>query len=298
MVDIGIEKRLTIIEFLVSFVKQRFVWHKLCPLLIRCFIVILACVVWLFPIYWLFVTAFKNESDIGAIPPVWLFEPTLDHWKTVLYDWHMLRYLKNSLVISIVSTVLTVFFGTMAAYSLSRFSMRGKQVIALEILSIRMIPPIVTAIPIFLLAREIGLYNTNQLVIMLYVLFNLPFVIWVMKGFLDEVPIEIEEAARVDGCGPMGIFLRIVLPIATPGLACVSIFTFILCWNEFLFSNILLAGDNRTVPVIAALALKPRGILWGPASAAALGTMIPVIILALFLQRWIVRGLSLGAVKE
>jgi multiple sugar transport system permease protein len=186
----------------------------------------------------------------------------------------------------------------MAAYSLSRFRMRGKRVIALDILSIRMIPPIVTAVPIFLLARKLGLYNTYALVTVLYVLFNLPFVIWVMKGFLDDVPIQIEEAAKVDGCGVLGTFFRIILPIATPGLACVAIFTFILSWNEFLFSNVLLAGDHRTVPVVAALGLKPRAILWGSASAAAVGIMIPVIVMAFFLQHWIVRGLSLGAVKE
>ena len=278
--------------------RHRVKWHKLLGSVARIVIIGLACAFWLFPVYWLAVTSIKSEADIGAIPPVWVFQPVLDHWKTVLYEWNMLQFLKNSILIASVSTFLTVLLGTMAAYSLSRFHMRGKQLIALEILSIRMIPPIVTAVPIFLLARKVGLYNTYALVILLYILFNLPFVIWVMKGFLDEVPREIEEAAKVDGCGVMGTFLRIILPIATPGLACVAIFTFILSWNEFLFSNVLLAGDHRTVPVIAALGLKPRAILWGSASAAALAIIIPVVILAFFLQRWIVRGLSLGAVKE
>lgn len=279
-------------------VRRRLTWHKLLAAAGRVVVIGLACAIWLFPIYWLVVTSFKTEADIGANPPVWIFQPVLDHWSTVLYEWNMLQFLKNSLLIASVSTVLTVLFGTMAAYSLSRFQIRGKQIIALDILSIRMIPPIVTAVPIFLLSRQVGLYNTYGLVIVLYVLFNLPFVIWVMKGFLDDVPIQIEEAAKVDGCGVMGTFFRIILPIATPGLACVAIFTFILCWNEFLFSNILLSGDHRTVPVIAALGLKPRAILWGSASAAALGIIIPVVIVAFFVQRWIVRGLSLGAVKE
>jgi multiple sugar transport system permease protein len=298
MATVGVEDSALPVKSHRVSVRRRLTWHKLLAAAGRVVVIGLACAIWLFPIYWLVVTSFKSEADIGAKPPVWIFQPVLDHWSTVLYEWNMLQFLKNSLLIASVSTVFTVLFGTMAAYSLSRFQMRGKQIIALDILSIRMIPPIVTAVPIFLLSRQVGLYNTYGLVIVLYVLFNLPFVIWVMKGFLDDVPIQIEEAAKVDGCGVVGTFFRIILPIATPGLACVAIFTFILCWNEFLFSNVLLAGDHRTVPVIAALGLKPRAILWGSASAAALGIIIPVVIVAFFVQRWIVRGLSLGAVKE
>jgi multiple sugar transport system permease protein len=298
MANAGVEDKPVSIWPRRSPFRRRLTWNRAFPHGVRAVIVILASFFWLFPIYWIIVTSLKSETDIGAIPPVWIFQPVLDHWKTVLYEWNMLQFLKNSLLIATVSTVLTVLLGTMAAYSLSRFRMRGKQIIALDILSIRMVPPIVTAVPIFLLARMVGLYNTYALVILLYVLFNLPFVIWVMKGFLDDIPIEIEEAARVDGCGVFEAFFRIILPIATPGLACVSILTFILCWNEFLFSSILLAGDHRTVPVVAALGLKPRAILWGSASAAAFGIIVPVVILTFFVQRWIVRGLSLGAVKE
>lgn len=278
--------------------RRRLKRKKILPASLRGVVIALAALFWLFPVYWIVMTSFKSEVDIAAVPPVWFFRPVLDHWKMVLYEWNLPLFLKNSLLIASVSTILTVVFGTMAAYSLSRFQMRGKQMIALDILSIRMIPPIVTAVPIFLVARQFGLYNTYILVIMLYVLFNLPFVIWVMKGFLDDVPKEIEEAAKIDGCGVIKIFFEIIIPIAAPGLACVAIFTFILIWNEFLFSNVLLSGDNRTVPVIAAMGLKPRAILWGSACAAALAIIVPVIIMTLFVQRWIVRGLSLGAVKE
>lgn len=216
MATVGVEdSALPVRSHRVS-VRRRLTWHKLLAAAGRVVVIGLACVIWLFPIYWLVVTSFKSEADIGAMPPVWVFQPVLDHWSTVLYEWNMLQFLKNSLLIASVSTILTVLFGTMAAYSLSRFRMRGKQVIALDILSIRMIPPIVTAVPIFLLSRQVGLYNTYGLVIVLYVLFNLPFVIWVMKGFLDDVPIQIEEAAKVDGCGVLGTFFRIILPIATP----------------------------------------------------------------------------------
>ena len=279
--------------------RRRLKWKKkILPAVVRGLVIAAAFVFFLFPIYWIVVTSLKTEADIGALPPKWIFSPTLMHWRTVLYEWNMPLFLRNSIVISISSTVLCVLMGTMAAYSLSRFRMWGKQMIALDILSIRMVPPIVTAVPIFLLARRIGLFNTYGLVVALYVLFNLPFVVWVMKGFIDDIPIEIEEAACVDGCSVLGTFFRIILPIAAPGLACVAIFTFIFSWNEFLFSNILLARDHRTVPVIAALGLKPRAILWGSASAAAVGIIIPVVVLTFFVQRWIVRGLSLGAVKE
>jgi multiple sugar transport system permease protein len=265
--------------------------------LLRGIVILAALIFCLFPVYWAAVTSLKNPVDVGAIPPKWLFTPVLDHYKTMLVDWNMLVFLKSSLILASSSTVMAVMVGTLAAYALSRFRMRGKQAIAMDILSIRMVPPIVTAVPIFLLARRWGLYNSYALVIPLYVLFNLPLIIWVMKSFLDEIPKELDEAAMVDGAGTMQTFLRVILPVATPGLACVTILTFIFTWNEFLIANVLLAGDNRTLPVVSAFGLLARAILWGPAAATTVTIIIPVIILTLFVQRWIVRGLSFGAVK-
>jgi multiple sugar transport system permease protein len=131
----------------------------------------------------------------------------------------------------------------------------------------------------------------------LYILFNLPFVIWVMKSFIDDIPRELDDAALVDGCNTIQAFIHVILPVASPGLACVTILTFIFSWNEFLFANVLLSGDHRTLPVVSALGLLPRAILWGPASATSVTIIIPVIILTLAVQRWIVRGLSFGAVE-
>jgi multiple sugar transport system permease protein len=271
--------------------------RKLGEDVLRGIVIAAALLFCLFPVYWAAVTSLKNPVDIGAIPPKWFFSPVLDHYRTMLVDWNMLVFLKSSLILSTSSTVLAVAVGTLAAYSLSRFRLRGKGTIAMDILSIRMVPPIVTAVPIFLLARRWGLYNSYALVIPLYVLFNLPLIIWVMKSFLDEIPKELDEAAMVDGASTLQTFLRVVLPIATPGLACVTILTFIFTWNEFLIANVLLAGDNRTLPVVSAFGLLARAILWGPAAATTVTIIIPVIILTLFVQRWIVRGLSFGAVK-
>lgn len=277
--------------------KRRTKWRNVGIILLRTVIIATALLFFLFPIYWALATSLKNPVDIGAIPPKWLFKPVTDHYRTMLYDWNIPVFLKSSLILSTISTILCVLIGTMAAYSLSRFRMRGKQVIALDILSIRMIPPIVTVIPIFLLAQKYGLYNTYGLVIALYVLFNLPFVIWVMKSFIDDIPKELDEAAMVDGASIIQVLVRVILPVALPGLACVTILTFIFSWNEFLLANTLLTGDNRTLPVVSALGLLPRAILWGPASATAVTIIIPIIILTVFVQRWIVRGLSFGAVK-
>jgi multiple sugar transport system permease protein len=152
-------------------------------------------------------------------------------------------------------------------------------------------------VPTFLLSQKVGLYNSYAVLILLNTAFQLPFTILVMKSFIDEVPREIDEAAQVDGCGPLQAMLRVILPVSVPGLICCTLFVFIFTWNEFLFANVMVGGDLRPLPVVVGLALTHRGILWGPALALGLVVIVPVLALSLLLSRYMVRGLTFGAVK-
>ena len=263
------------------------------------FIGIIAVMVFvLLPIVWAGLTALKDPIDVNAFPPKVFFKPSLINWKIVNQDWEFLKFLKSSLIVSVSATLIAVAVGTLAAYSFSRYRIKGKQSIALDILTIRMIPPIVAAVPIFIISRQLGIYNTYGLLIILYATFNFPLVVWLMKAFIDDIPTAFEESALVDGCNRFQAFIRIILPLSIPGLAANIILTFIFCWNEFLFASIMVAGPRRTLPTVVALAIKQRSVLWGSASMAAILVIIPVIILTLTIQRHIVSGLTFGALKE
>jgi multiple sugar transport system permease protein len=203
----------------------------------------------------------------------------------------------NSLVVAVGATILTLLLGFPAAYGLSRYPIWKKEAVVFDILSLKMIPPVAAAVPIFLLSQKTGLYNTLLLLILLNAAFQLPFVILVMKSFLDDIPREIDEAAQIDGCGPIGTLVRAILPISVPGLICCTLFVFIFTWNEFLFANIMVGGDLRPLPVVVGLSLTHRGILWGPALALGLVIILPVLALSVSLARYMTRGLTFGAVK-
>ena len=251
----------------------------------------------LLPIFWAIVTAFKLPVDVNAMPPKWIFTPTLANFEIVIGEWQLSHFFRSSLIVATLAAVLSLVIGTPAAYALLRFPFRYKQTLVLEILSVRMVPPIVAVIPIFVISQALGLYDTYTILILMYVAFNLPFVIWVMRAYLADIPIELEDAALVDGATRLQAFLRVVLPLARPGIATCLILVFVFCWNEFLFANILVSGEHRTVPTVVASAIKQRAVLWGPASAAALLAIVPIVILALLVRRHIVRGLTLGALK-
>lgn len=259
--------------------------------------VAVALVFFLFPYFWMVVSAFKSPGDVTAYPPVWLFEPTLDNFRELIESMGALSALRNSLIVVGLSTCLALIFGTMAAYALARFNIKGKETIALEILMVRMLPPIVSVIPLFLLARKFGLFDTYWILIAVYTLMGLPFVVWVMRVFVQEIPRSIEEAALVDGCTRLQVLFRISLPLMLPGLAATVVIIFMFAWNEYLFATMLTSSAAKTRPVVAANTVKPRGISWGLASAVGLLMSIPVVVLALLAQRYLVRGLTFGVVK-
>jgi multiple sugar transport system permease protein len=250
-----------------------------------------------FPIFWMTISAFKAETDIAVFPPTFLFSPTTASFKQLFSELNADKALLNSAFIVCLSTLFAMIAGTLAAYALARFDVKNKNLVAFQILSIRMLPPIVSVIPLFMIAKQLGIFDTPWLLIAVYTLNGLPFVVWVMRVFIQEIPQSIEEAAMIDGCGRFEVFWRVTLPLLLPGLAATMVIIFMFAWNEYLLASILTSNEARTLPVIAASAIKPKAISWGLASAAGVLMSLPVVVLVLLMQKYLVRGLTLGAVK-
>ncbi|MGE0238539.1 MAG: carbohydrate ABC transporter permease [Parvibaculaceae bacterium] len=256
-----------------------------------------ACAFFGFPILWTFITAIKPVDLIPQVPPVWLFEPTLEHFRTIFAEKGLLKSLVNSLIVASASTVLALLVGVPAAYAFARFRFRGKEPLAFFFLSARMTPGIAVILPFFLIARDVGLLDTRFILILSYLTFNFGFVIWLLRGFFAEVPAEIDEAALVDGCSRFGAFWRVVLPMAAPGIAASAIICFIFAWNEFLFALVLTSISAKTLPVTAAGFVTDRLVLWGNLCATAVVIFVPVMIFAILTRRHLIRGMTMGAVK-
>jgi multiple sugar transport system permease protein len=260
-----------------------------------------AMVVAIAPVYWMVTISLKSEVDQFASPPRWFrFAPTLEHYYDAFLTRSFGRYLMTSVIVAGLSTIFAVTLGTLAAYGLARFKLRGKldQRLSLWILSTRMFPPIVTAVPLFLMMRDVRLLNTLTSLVIVYTALNLPFVVWMMRGFFRELPRELEEAAMVDGDSRLGALFRVILPLVTPGLAATAVFCLIVSWNEFLLALVLTQTDAAmTLPVGIAGRVTQYEIKWGVMSAAGVVAMIPILVFAMAVQRYLVRGLSLGAVK-
>jgi multiple sugar transport system permease protein len=272
-----------------------------------------------FPIFWVFLTSFKTPLEYYSMPPKVLpahFE--LYHYKEAFAPWsisateHAANYfveeasgrvepvtpqIYNSLIITAGAVILSILVGTPAAYALSRFKFRGSKDMGLWVLSTRMMPPIVLIIPIFWMMRSLHLQGSHLGLIMVYVMMNLPFVVWMMKGFFDEIPKEIEESAQIDGCGHWQSFFRIVMPLAAAGVVAAALFCVFLTWNEFLYAVILSDRNSQTLPVALSNFRQDRGILWGQMSAVIVVATLPILLITLFLQKQMVKGLTAGAIK-
>ncbi|HKP11967.1 MAG TPA: carbohydrate ABC transporter permease [Blastocatellia bacterium] len=253
------------------------------------------------PVYWMLTISLKSEVDQFASPPRWLsFSPTLAHYADAFLSRSFGQYLATSATVAVLSTVGSVTLGTLAAYALARMRWPAKldRRLSLWILSTRMFPPIVSAVPLFLMMRDLRLLNTTAALVIVYTAFNLPFVVWMMRGFFQELPRELEEAAMVDGDSRLGALFRVVLPLVVPGLAATAVFCLIMSWNEFLLALVLTQTDAAmTLPVGIAGRVTQYEIKWGVMSAAGVVAMLPILIFAMAVQRYLVRGLSLGAVK-
>jgi len=257
---------------------------------------VLALIAFLLPVFWLFLLSVKTRLAIFSPLPIMMVSPvTFANYKKSFQT--LVPYILNSSVVAICTTLIVLLFGSLAAYSLARYQVQGKKSIMFWILSIRMTPPIACVIPIFLMTRAMGLLGTKTALIVVYAATNLPLAIWLMQSFFLELPVEIEEAAIVDGCSRLGVLFRIVLPLSASGLIAAAMLTFIFSWNEFLFALILTNPSTRTLPVVASTFITDSGIEWGAITSTGITATLPVLVIAVFIQRYLARGLTFGAVK-
>jgi multiple sugar transport system permease protein len=258
-------------------------------------------VVMLFPVIWMLETALKETRDIYAVPAkVFSFGPTLDHLRDVFSSGSpVFSGFKNSVIVSGASTLIATVLGVPAAYAYSRFKIPFKKDQLFFILSTRFMPPVVVVIPIFLMFRDLELLGTLQGLILVYAAFNLPFTIWMMKGFIDEVPAEYEEAAMLDGYSRLEAFWRVTMPLLVPGIVATAVFALIFSWNEFVYAIFLITDPaNRTAPPAIAGLIGGTTIDWGLVAASAMVFAIPVLVFAYLVRRHLVAGVTLGAVRR
>jgi multiple sugar transport system permease protein len=300
----------------------------------RIVLVLIAVVIMLIPIFVMIQTAFKTRTDVVAVPPKLVFEPSLEGFVFLLTERALLppaaledaranaedlslfqrvalesgqqitgpsdyvNRLKNSLIIAGISTLLSVVLGSLAAYAFSRYDVPGKDDLLFFILSTRMLPAVVVTIPLFLMYRQLGLHDTYTGMILLYTVFNLSFAVWLMKGFIDEIPREYEEAALVDGYSRFQAIYKIVLPQAVTGIAATTVFCLIFAWNEYAFALMLTSEVARTAPPSIATMLGRGGIEWSAIAAGSLGFLIPVVIVTFALRNYLLRGVTFGAIRQ
>lgn len=258
------------------------------------------------PLFVMFVSSFKDLLEAFKLPKVgnWSdiglffdFTPTLKHYRTLFADNNFNTYLVNSVVASLGSALISVVFGSMAAYSLSRIDFRGKKDLFFWIISTRMAPVVAVMVPLYAIFRGVGLIGTLPGLILAYTTFNLPFAIWILKGFFDNVPYAIEEAAMCDGCTRFQAF-REILPLVAPGIGAFLVLCVLFAWNDFLFASIIGSGGAKTLPVATKELVQPQNIQWGKIMAAGVVTTLPMMFLGLLIRRYLVTGLTMGAVRE
>jgi ABC-type glycerol-3-phosphate transport system permease component len=249
------------------------------------------------PLLWMVSTALKQGNQAFSEIPTVFFYPTLENLRHVFVESKFGSALATSLFTAISSTILALILGCGIAYPLARRRVPGQKHLSSWILSLRIIPPIVVIIPLFLLLRTVGLTGSIWSLVIVYTYMNLPLTVWLMRSFFADMPIEIEEAAYVDGCTPFGTFLRITVPLTLPGIVATGLLAFIFAWNEFLFANVLTGAGTRTAPVGLTEYVTPVSVEWNNIMAAGTVVVLPVWIGALAAQKYLVRGLTLGAVK-
>ncbi|WP_375465622.1 carbohydrate ABC transporter permease [uncultured Methylobacterium sp.] len=259
-------------------------------------IAVVYAVVTLFPIFWMATMMVKPNEAMFARPTVWLFTPTLDHFDYVIakgFAWSLL----TSFVLCSISTALVVLIGTPAAYAFARFEMRAKDDLFLFILATRMAPPVCMVIPFYFIFAKIGLLDTFTGLTLAYMTFNLSFYVWVLRSFCRDLPVELEEAATLEGWSRPQVFLRLVLPLLRNGVVATAVLCFIFAWNEFLFAFMLGGKAVQTLPVSIPKLITGQGVRWGEMAVVGVVALAPVLTVVFLLQRHIIRGLTLGAVK-
>jgi multiple sugar transport system permease protein len=243
------------------------------------------------------ISSLKLERDLFAVPPKFIFEPTLTFFKQVFADPSFVLALRNSFIITAATTAIVVSLGSLASYAFARFAFKGSGVLSMFLLIIQMMPGIVLIVPLFLLIDSLHLRNTHVGLILVFSTFGLPFTIWILRSFFEEVPRELEEAALIDGATRMQSFFQIIIPLVLPGLAVTTVFAAVGAWNAFLYAMLLGGPATNTLPVFLSSHVMNRDLLWGRVMATGVMVVFPPIFLAMLVQRNLIKGLTLGAVK-
>lgn len=258
-------------------------------LIITCFFI--------FPILWQYIGAFKSGKEVVAMPPVYFFKPSFQSWIELQNTKQVLLHLRNSIVIVGIAILLNILLSVITGYSLARFSYKGRNKLGFIILTLTMIPSVSLLIPIYDIMIKINLIGTHLALILIYLVFSLPFSVWLMRGFFAEIPVEIEEAGLIDGCSRFGVLIRIVMPISKPGIFATVIFSLMMIWGDFVFAGIIGSKDSFTLPVIAAMTTGKFGSEWGQLAALTVVITLPMLLFAMLIQKHLVKALTMGAVK-
>jgi ABC-type glycerol-3-phosphate transport system permease component len=255
-------------------------------------------VAWVFPILWSVLNSFKTEQDILAYPPKFIFEPTMAAYRSILFGAQsILPNVWSSIVISVGTTIITMALAIPAAYALARLQVPGKRGAGFYVLATQMLPPVGIIIPYFLVLKNIGWMDTYHGIIIIYLSFSLPFAIWLMVSYFEDIPLEMEEAAAVDGASRLTALRRIIIPQVKGGIAVTVVFVFLNAWNEFLFAVVLSGNTVRPVTIAMFNFVSVEQTLWAQLAAVSVIAMLPVVILGIVAQQHIVKGLTVGAVK-
>ena len=260
-------------------------------------IALVISLIFIFPIYYLITSSLKTVKQMWHDPYLWFFQPTLENFIHLFTTRSFEQPYINSLIVVTANVAISLLIGIPAAYGLARCGIRGKEKISFWMLSQLMLPPVAGLVPFYLLIRYMGLLHTRLALIIVYLSFNLPFVTWIMKGFFESLPKELEEAALVDGCNRWQSFIHIAIPLSLPGVFSTALICVILTWNEFLLALALTGSQTYTLPVVITTFWTDRVIQWGPICAAGVLIVIPIIICGLIIQKYLVTGLTMGAIK-
>lgn len=261
-----------------------------------CFVLLFAAFC-IFPIVWMVATAFKDGQDIIAYPPKLVFRPTLANFVEVIRSQNFAGAYLDTLILSVASVLVAMLFGSPAAYAIERFRFTGRSVLNLWILATRFMPPMVLLLPFYQLYSRVGLRDTYLGLIIIYISVLLPYIIWVLYGFVVEIPIELEESAAIDGAHPFAVYFKIVLPLLAPGLVATGILCVITVWNELLFVMILGGNRVRTLPLEIVNTVRYDEIAWGRLAGFATVAVLPVFVFTILIQKYLVSGLTFGSLK-
>ncbi len=258
--------------------------------------ILLVCAACVFPFLWMVSISLKTRAQ-SYDPSIWFFTPTFENYRTVFQNRGIAKFLINSLIIAVGTTGISLVLGSLTAYGLARFDFKRKEDLAFWILSLRMLPPMAAVLPFFVMVSLLKVFDKHMVLIICYMLFNIPFTIWMMRSFFEEIPKELEESAQVDGCTFVQRIYKVVLPVAMPGIVATAIFCIIQSWNEFVFALFLTANNANTLPTTVQNFLSVSGVMWGEMSAVGVVSTAPMIIFAMLVQKHMIRGLTFGAVK-